>query len=345
MHFSSSSTSRCLVLSLTLFASSAGAQERPPAPQSPADAVEVGSDPSVMPRPPHTDVPVWKQALTHYSLGETDEALTLLSESVHDCAEREGACTDPELGTLYACVAIVQAGGKKAHGPAVIAFRKALSLDAGIVVLSEYRTAEVDAAFQEAKTGKSASSQSNQDPKGTSAAAEKTEEQLEEERKHESDLLKQRAFLLLTAYGQMGNVQTYTYATDDPNFEMEGLGRVGGAVTLAGMPGETSGFTMGGRFRAGAYLTDNGGLGHYGISGLLGGTTGKRRDNQFAYFLGGIGMDHYPALDSTAVDLSFQGGASMGGLVLGGVADLVIGAEIAAFMLGLEIGFGPMIGK
>jgi hypothetical protein len=109
------------------------------------------------------------------------------------------------------------------------------------------------------------------------------------------------------------------------------------------MPGETSGFTMGARVRGGVFLTDNGPYGHLGASGLMGSTIGKRQDDTYTYFLGGLGFDYLPAADSLAWVLSFQGGVSLGGLQIGGTVDLEGGDEFFAMMMGLEIGFAKLL--
>lgn len=349
-------------LSLTLTTSASWAQD-----QSPKVGAGVQAKPTVIaapaaeasadPMPAAAPVPVWKTALVHYELGEGDEALEILKKEVLRCAGTEGACDDAELGTLYACVGIVLAGGPKNHEGAVVAFRKALSLDPEIVLMPVYKTVEVDAAFEEAQTGRASVPPSATESGGAAQLnlpVPPSEEELEQRRQEASDRLKKRGFLLLSGNLGFGQVEVYNY-DDGPGDDGyyygssrtidEGLMRIGGAFTVAGMPGQSSGFTMGGRVRGGAYLTDGQTYGHFGAAGLLGATIGPRQDDRFTYFLGGFGFDYVPGAvsNSIAAALSFQGGVSLGGLQLGGTVDLEGGENFFALMMGMEIGFGKLL--
>jgi hypothetical protein len=288
-----------------------------------------------MPRPPKADQEIWKRALTLYSLGESDEALQLLREEVQRC-NHEGSCTSQALATLYASVAIVQAGAQAQHSAAVVAFRKALSLDPALILLAEYQTAPVLAAFEEAKTGKvSAQTPTTQGPSPAP---------LESAAEDAAQTHKKRSFILLSFIAQTGKLGSS--GSDSGVYDIgDRFGNLGGTFTLAGMPGRTSGFTMGGRVRGGAYLSPAGTLWHYGVSGVLGGTTGRRQDDRFSYFLGGIGFNEYPDLGASAVLLSFYGGGSIGGLLIGGNIEIPVGPQLWGFMFGLEVGVGTLLGK
>lgn len=297
------------------------------------------TDPRVMPRPPAPDPELWKRALTLYSLGEPEQALTLLREEVQLCAQG-GGCSTQVLATLYASVAIVQAGGMSQHSAAVVAFRKALALNPALIVLAEYRIAPVASAFEEAKAGKV--SPSTATAPVTSPAPRGSAEQ--EERSDEAPSSKKRSFILLSFIAQTGKLGSS--GSDAGVYDIgDRFGNLGGTFTLAGMPGRTSGFTMGGRVRGGAYLSPAGTLWHYGVSGVLGGTTGARENDHFSYFLGGIGFNEYPDLGASALLLSFYGGGSIGGLLIGGNIEVPVGPQLWGFMFGVEIGVGTLLGK
>lgn len=293
--------------------------------------------------------PIWRRALTYYELGEPEPALKLLRTEVLRCAEEDGTCTSEQEGTLYACVGIVQAGGNNDHDKGVVAFRKALSLDPEIVLLPEYRTAEVLAAFDEAKTGEQSAKVSASSPppfrEGAPVATTTaiTPEEQERRRQHEEDLLKKRAILLVTGVAQTGAAALNF--NDDLYFGEGngGLGHFAGSVLVGGMPGETSGFTMGVRGFGGVVLADRGSYGHFGFSGILGSTIGKRQNNQFTYFLAEIGMDYFPSGRSPAWLFGFHGGTSISGLAIGGTLGMTAGVDVFLMMLGIEIGYGGLL--
>lgn len=330
-----------VIVGLLLPSLGALAQEQPPAAP---DKIE--SEPQPQAEAP----PVWRQALTHYELGESELALELLKAEVHRCAAEDDACSSEQEGTLYACVGIVQAGGSGAHEKGVVAFRKALSLDPQIVLLPEYRTAEVLAAYNEAKTGQAKAAPvastvplASTAPPSDQADKAASEEELARRRQREEDLLKKRGILLVTGVAQYGSA---TLALDG-GYSFENIsadvGHFAGSVIVAGMPGETSGFTMGARGFGGVIVSERNSYGHFGFSGLLGSTVGKRRDDQFSYFLAEIGMDNFPAARSPAMVLGFHGGASLGGFALGGNLGMTAGSDIFLFMLGVEIGYGRLL--
>lgn len=69
---------------------------------------------------------------------------------------------------------------------------------------------------------------------------------------------------------------------------------LGGMATYGFMPAGRSGFTMGGRIRAGGYVSEEF-RGYLGSSLVLGSTVGPRVDRRYAYFLGGLGAEYLPS--------------------------------------------------
>lgn len=281
--------------------------------------------------PPSTTV--WKDALTLYSLADYDSALTLLRTEVVRCGDvSEGRCSKEDIAILYASTGVVLSGGKKDHDGGVNAFKKGLSLDPRIELMPEYQTAPVLTAFHEAKTG------ARPTPPAPAAPAPTTVES-NTEPPPAPEQAKQRTILLIA-----GSVKTGAISAYDSYFDISGdVAQVSGSAVLGGMPGTSSGFTMGGRLRGGGYFGDNQGLGYLGFSAVLGSTIGPRRNNKFAYFLGGFGSEYYPSLETGAATASFQGGASLGGFLLGGAVDFSVGNRVAAATIGIELGWGGLL--
>ncbi len=275
-------------------------------------------------------IAIWRSSLTLYTLGDSDGALKTLRDEVLRCGDLpDQICTKEELGVLYMCVGIVLSGGKDNHQAGVQAFKKGLSFTPRATLLPEYQTAPVSAAYNEAKTGKV---EEKVTAAPTLVAANPTAEVPRNAVVSPSE--PQGRFIFLGgATAKVGNFSS------DLDIDTNGT-QFGGSLVAAAMPGSQSGFTMGARLKGGSYLVNNQGFGFLSTSALLGSTIGKRRENSFFYFLGGLGVQYVPVLDALALVASFQGGASIGGFLVGGGVDFTGGSDVSSIMLGLEIGYG-----
>lgn len=294
--------------------------------------------------------PEWKKAMTLYELGEVKESLTLLRTKILSCdGESTPTCSNAERAALYMCVGIVLAGGQSNHNGGVQAFKKALSLDNQMRVAPEYSTAPVTNAFYEAYTG--------------NAVAAPATPQLQSQPQPQSQPQSQVQTTAPATPADTGNNDDDDDDDDEPKFDPEkkrlywlatggaryGIGngakaavQVGGALGLAGVPGETSGFTLGARVRSGALFSEET-IGYIGTQMLVGSTSGARKDNRFNFIFGGVGFENYFDYNSSAVTGHFFAGTSVGGLILSGGIDVAIGSEVGYAIFGIEVGFGTLI--
>lgn len=310
----------------------AAAPATPPA--APASAVA----PPVAAAAP-SKAPVWKEAMTLYELGQSDESLELLRKKAIECGDAgQPQCSDEERAALYMCVGIVLSGGKANHAGGVQAFKKALTLDSTMRVAPEYAMKPVTDAFAEAQ-GRS--------PEPAPTASTPVPSAADEFEDFEPPVQKGRIFFLASATGKFGWGTLYDYYDYDYDYgyydyDSTGIAQVGGGLTFAGMPGKTSGFTLGARIRGGGLFGNPENVGYVGGNLFLGATLGRRQEDEFIFLLGGAGIESYPGRGSSAATAHFLGGVSLGGLVLGASADFGVSYNVAYALFGLEVGFAQL---
>lgn len=280
--------------------------------------------------------------MIQFEVGAGDQALNLLRERVLHCQQTDSTdCPTSELGTLYACLGIVLAENRQDHSAAVVAFRKALSLNERIQLLPEYQTDKIRAAYREAKTGQPSTlvpAEAEAEAEAAAVNAPQSELELTPPDLPQPYEKKKRGILLLS--GELAG--GYLDLDLDPfNSKSGGAALLGASLTMGAMPAKRSGFTMAGRIRLGSYLGRTGGD-YFGVQGALGSTVGPRKDNRFSYFLGNFGIEVLQDSSETAATFGFQGGTSIDGLQLGGSLNYV-GGSYQAVMFGLELGFGGLL--
>ncbi len=306
----------------------------PAAPASPAAETAPAPNAAATSEP----TPEWKRAMTLYEIGEVEKSLDVLRTKILSCDKDSApACTDSERAALYMCIGIVLSGGQSNHNGGVQAFKKALSLDEQMRVAPEYSTKPVVQAFSEAY-GKPSQAQApkprrQRPPTYTSPGRydEGLDDDDDDDDEAKYDPEKARLFWMATGgarYG-LGNGGATT--------------QVGGALALAGMPGETSGFTLGARIRSGALFSSDPTLGYLGMQMLMGGTTGPRKDNKFTFITGAVGFENYFDQERSAITGHFLAGTSLGGMIVSGGIDVAAGSEVAYVIFGLELGFGTLL--
>ncbi len=313
------------------------ARQAEPAPP----AAENASAPSAESTSPPT--PEWKKAMTLYEIGEVEKSLDVLRAKILSCEnESTPACTDSDRAALYMCIGIVLAGGQNNHNGGVQAFKKALSLDDQMRVAPEFSIEPVTKAFSEAYTGKASVTAAPAKPAPRPAAPQVTspgrydeglgdEDDEDDEPEAKYDPEKGRLFWMATGGGRYGVGQGGATT------------QVGGALAFAGLPGETSGFTLGARVRSGAIFSSDPTLGYLGMQMLIGGTTGPRKNNQFTFITGAVGFENYFGQNRSALTGHFFAGTSLGGLIVAGGVDVALGDDVAYALFGLEIGFGMLL--
>ncbi len=289
--------------------------------------------------------------MTLYELGQVEESLAMLRKQVLSCGDAgTPACDDSERAALYMCVGIVLAGGESNHNGGVQAFKKALSLDETMRVAPDYSTAPVKSAFNEARGVEEIA------PEPVSLAPvqeeppppyEEEEGEDDEEPEASYNPNKKRVFILAAGGVKYGFIeQSYDYYYDDFDYysgsEFRGATQLGGSVAFGGMPGETSGFTLGGRVRGGALLAGEA-VGYLGGHMLIGGTMGPRTDNRFFFIGGGAGFETYLGYSRSALTGHFMAAGSIGGFLIAGGVDVAVSNEITYALVGVEVGFGGLL--
>jgi hypothetical protein len=273
--------------------------------------------------------------MTLYELGSIDDALRILRAEVLACeAAPAPGCSDAELAPLYMCVGIILSAGQSNHHGGVQAFKKALVIDAQMRLAPEYSTEPAVKAFSEARYGASqaqpAASPAAAPPAPTHAQTSDYPAHHEEDREPVVDPDKKRMFWLATGTAHYG-IATYSSQS----------AQLGGALGLAGMPGETSGFTLGARVRAGALVSEEV-EGYFGAQMLIGNTWGPRKNNQFTFLAGGLGFENQFEEESASLTGHFLVGTSLSGLILAGGVNIALG-DISYALFGLEIGLGTLL--
>ncbi len=281
----------------------------------------------------------WRPLMDRVQLGEVDVALTGFREMAAACGP-SGApvCSDEEQSIIYGCIGIILATEGE-HNRGVQAFRKALVLNPNMQVIPEFQSTPVMAAYREAQgrppsAASASASASSEDPQ--SAPSDESDETEVSPRQDEGG--KGRLMVLVTGQALYGSLSLYE------GYRIGEAFKGTGGVVIAGMPGTTSGFTMGLRARGGAYSSAaSGALGAMSLQFALGGTIGPRKNNRFSYFLGQFGPEYFPALSGGSFLASFQGGTSIGGLALGGGIDVSAGTHGFYAGIGLELGYGMLL--
>ena len=83
-------------------------------------------------------------------------------------------------------------------------------------------------------------------------------------------------------------------------------------------------------------------FGHFGASGVLGSTIGKRKDGNAFYFFGSGGFLYMPSFDQLAPTIGFEGGAVLHGFNVGFIADFTASSRVSSILLGIEVGWGHL---
>lgn len=294
-----------------------------------------------------TDPPVWKQAMTLYELGQVEESLAMLRKQVVACGDAgTAACKDSERAALYMCVGIVLAGGQSNHNGGVQAFKKALTLDETMRVAPDYATAPVQSAFDEARGVAVAPAPVAAAPvQAVPPAAEDDDDDDDDDAPYDPN--KKRMWIMAAGgvkYGFISRRYEYYDEDFDDYYETDARGttQLGGSVAFGGMPGDTSGFTLGARVRSGVlFVGDN--VGYIGSHMFLGGTMGPRVDNRFFFIGGGAGFESYFGEDRSALTGHFMASGSMGGFLISGGIDVAVSEYVNYFLFGLEVGYGGLL--
>lgn len=306
----------------------------PSASQAPADSESATAAPALNAEFTTEPTAEWKKAMALYDIGKIDESLETLRTKILICESDETpTCTDSERAALYLCIGIVLSGGQNNHKGGVRAFRKSLALDERMRVAPEYSTAPVVKAFSEAYGKPSQASIPKATPAFTSPGRydQGFDDEDDEDDEENRDPEKAHLFWMATGgarYG-LGNGGTTT--------------QVGGALALAGLPGETSAFTLGARIRSGVLFSPEPTLGYLGLQMLIGGTIGPRKYNQFTFITGAVGFENYFDDELSALTGHFFTGTSLGGTIISGGVDFAAGSGIAYAIVGLEVGFGMLV--
>lgn len=321
-----------------------------PAAAQPSASAQTDGSTQVAPQTSAPATEIWQVALTRYELGEADVAAELLRNEIVACTvEQTKVCAATYVGTLYACLGIVLSGGKADHNAGVQAFRKALSLSPEIVIYPTYQTAPVLAAFNEAKTGQVQPAASGPAPgyapatyaQGESQQALAADDDAADEEAME--LEKKHWIMLISAGAQVGPSSLWFRNSGyyDSNITRTAVDLTG-RFTIGGMPGRTSGFTVGARMTGGA-LIHNEAYGHLGASGVLGSTIGKRKEGNCFYFFGSGGFFYLPSFEQVAPTVGFEGGAMLHGFNVGLIADFTASNRFSSILLGIEVGWGHLM--
>ncbi len=285
--------------------------------------------------------------MTLYELGQVEESLAMLRKQVLSCDDAgTPACDDSERAALYMCVGIVLAGGESNHNGGVQAFKKALSLDETMRVAPDYSTAPVKSAFNEARGVEEIA------PEPVSVAPVQEEppppyEDKEEVAEEAYNPNKKRVFILAAGGVKYGFIeQSYDYYYDDFDYysgsEFRGATQLGGSVAFGAMPGDTSGFTLGGRVRSGALFARET-VGYLGGHMFLGGTMGPRTDNRFFFIGGGAGFETYLGRSRSALTGHFMAAGSLGGFLVAAGVDVAVSDDLTYALVGLELGYGGLL--
>lgn len=279
-----------------------------------------------------------KEAMTQYVVGDVDQALDKLKLALTHCIDAgEEQCPSETRSFLYLDLGIILAGGKSDHAAGVRSFRRALKEQSALAIPEEYRSAEVDAAFAEAK---------GEPPVATAAVVPPANEgstqsnwQTEEDNAalstmNDSPQSGVRALVVIQAMGEGGPAFAFG--------EVFGLVGFGAQAIVGGVL--PSGFTFAGRARGG-YLhapAFGSGIGRWGLGASFGGTM-NQESNAPSYILGGMGFDQFPSGNAIGVNLHLLFGKSFNGLGIGSGLDMTIGGGEVDLVFSFQFGFADVL--
>lgn len=305
------------------------------------------TEPAAPPEP--SAAPAWKVGLAHYSVGDHDQALATLRPRLLACEIEQSSCDTDERATLFASLAIVQAGGTGEHRAAVQSFRRALTYRDDLVLLPQYQTPAIVSAFKEAQSGKPAGESPAPERAGSVPLSDDNYDEEDEEEASIDDRGRGNLFLLTMGdveYLQLeaGNRDLFGRSTARGALELsEGqtLLRGGGDVTAGVIPSDSSGFTFGVRLRGGGIWGDE--ATPYGsMEAVIGSVMGPRRDHTFFYLLGSFGASYFSKADMGAFSAGFRGGASFGRFSFAACFSTLANENLAGLGIGLQLGLGQL---
>jgi hypothetical protein len=241
---------------------------------------------------------------------------------------------------LYRDVGIILADGKHDHAAAVRALRQALRAHREIPIPDAYRSAEVDAAYDEARQAELGFTPVRPPAPVEVAAAAPAETGTTNWGQGGSS---RQVLLHAVATLRTGNLDA---------FNSTGLGLFGvqGAVTYVAR----NGIAVGGLTRVDyKWLLQNGqDWGAWGMSGTFGGVFGRSNLTTFHYVLGGIGFEHWPDVGKAGLAFHALYGASLGGFGLGVGVDAFLttigmppyySQDVFEVLCGVHLGFADLL--
>lgn len=312
--------------------------------------------------------PEWRVAMTHYELGQPEQALEMLRAQAFACESGSKTCDVSEVAAIYSCVGIVMAGAKGDHAAGVVAFKKALSVQPGTTLAPEYAIPQVVAAYNEA-AGITAPAPASAIPlddsgDGYESSLPPADESDDDEDEPEPPPDPNRAKMILLIGGG-AKVGPY-FVTHNDTYLLDEWGdsdsvaalQLGGSAAFGYAP-SASGFTFGARVRGGVLRrleelnideleryagNSDAWMAYFGAHALLGVTMGPRKDGRFSYVYVGPGFEITPEGGPPWFTLNAMGGTSLGGLTLGGGIDFGMREHgnylVNYVLLGVEVGFG-----
>lgn len=290
------------------------------------------------------DQPAPKEALLFYLFGEPEKALERLRIRALECGEpKDEKCSVDEIAGIHLAAGIVLAEAKEDHVAAVRMFRRALTLKPELKLPSQYDTRRAALAVREAQTGEGFSPGPSSPEAATTVEATQTSpEAATEEEAIPPQRDKSHWFIIAGLGAELAPISTLW--GDEPPTRLVGSG------TFLAVPLESVGLALGLRARFGMHLAghDFGGTPGSGLLGgsvVLGSVVGPRVGDRFGFFLGGLGFETVPAYNFSSGVANFQGGLTLDGFSMAGIASLAPHAvEFGQDLyFGIELGFGASL--
>ncbi len=154
-----------------------------------------------------------------------------------------------------------------------------------------------------------------------------------------------RSILLLEGSAKYGLFATVigagSFEDDEVETKNETAGQFAGQAMLGIIPGGGT-FMMGGRLRGGAYVNSNGAQALIGADLLFGANFARRDGRNFAYAMGGMGVELIPTENIDMLTLQGIGGVVSGGLNFGGGIEVGANEDTAVIMFGMHMGWGRL---